>query len=119
MTPHESSGEKTIFKRIIDGDIPCSKVFENDRILAFRDINPQAPVHILIIPKKEIKNISDITEDDQALIGEMFVVARQIALEQGIFDNFRVVTNSGPDAGQVIYHLHFHLLGGKKLGHLC
>ncbi len=119
MAPHTPQSEKTIFKRIIDGELPCSKVFENERILAFRDINPQAPVHILIIPKKEIKNIADIAPSDQALIGEMLLVAQEIAKKEGIFDNFRLVTNSGPEAGQIIYHLHFHLLGGKKLGHLC
>lgn len=105
-----------IFEEIIKGNIPCDKVFENERILAFRDIAPQAPVHILIIPKKSIKNIAEISREDMSLLGEMMFVAKEIAKKEGVGENFRLITNSGPEAGQEIFHLHFHLLGGRPLG---
>ncbi len=110
---------KTIFQKIIDKEIPCDKVFENDRIIAFKDIHPQAPVHILIVPKKPLQNISEMSEEDKLLLGEVMLVAKQLAKEYGIEDGFRLVTNNGHDAGQIIYHLHFHLLGGKHLGAFC
>ncbi len=106
---------KNVFEEIVKGTIPCDKVFENERILAFNDIAPQAPVHVLIIPKKSITNIADASEEDSALLGEMLLVAKAIAKTRGIEDNFRVVTNSGPEAGQGVFHLHFHLLGGRSL----
>ncbi len=119
MTSNDNHTHKTIFAKIIDKEIPSQKVFENDRIYAFRDIQPQAPVHILIVPKKPLKNLQDATSDDLALLGEMLLIARQIAEQEGIGDHFRVVTNSGEQAGQTVFHLHLHLLGGKPLGHLC
>jgi len=106
---------KTIFERIIAREIPAEIVFEDDRCLAFRDIAPQAPVHVLVIPKKKIRSWADIGEDDAALIGHMAVVIRNIASEQQLADGYRVVCNSGPDGGQTVDYLHFHLLGGRGL----
>jgi len=111
--------QKTIFQKIIDKELPCEKVFENERIIAFNDIHPQAPVHILIVPKKPLPNIDAMAEDDIPLLGEVLFVAKQIAKEKGIEDGFRLVTNNGHNAGQLVYHLHFHLLGGKYLGAIC
>jgi histidine triad (HIT) family protein len=109
---------KNVFEEIVKGKIPCDKVFENERILAFRDIAPQAPVHILIIPKKTIKNIEEMTEQDIPLLGEMLFVAKQIAEKEGVSEGFRLITNTGPDSGQLVPHLHFHLMGGRRLGSL-
>lgn len=106
-----------VFEEIVKGNLPCEKVFENDRIIAFHDIAPQAPVHILIIPKKSIKNLSEATKEDQALLGEMLLVAKKIAEDEGL-TSYRLITNVGPDAGQLVYHIHFHLLGGRHLGSL-
>lgn len=108
----------TIFSKIIRGELPCKKVFENERIMAFWDIAPVAPVHILIVSKKEIKNLQAAKEEDKDLLGEMLMVARQVADELDVEEGYRLVTNIGPDAGQVIYHLHFHLIGGRVLGAL-
>ncbi len=110
---------ETIFSKIIKGEIPSEKVYENERIYAFRDIYPQAPTHILIIPKKNFKNLKDAKPEDQTLIGEMMLVARTIAIQEGIEDNFRIVINSGSEAGQTVFHFHLHLLGGMALGPLC
>ncbi|MHA6483723.1 histidine triad nucleotide-binding protein [Paenibacillus sp. strain BS8-2] len=108
-----------IFCKIIEGSIPSKKVFENDRVLAFQDIQPAAPVHILIIPKKHIPTMNDIAPEDSELIGELFATAKQIAKEQGIDEaGYRLINNVNSDGGQVVYHLHIHLLGGKKLGPL-
>lgn len=105
-----------IFEKIIKGTIPCDKVFENDRILAFRDIAPQAPVHIIIVPKKPIENIAHASKEDIPLLGEILYVAKEIAKKEGVLENFRLITNNGPESGQSIFHLHFHLLGGRSLG---
>lgn len=108
---------ETIFSKIIRKEIPADIVFENERILAFRDIHPVAPTHIIVIPKKEIKSAAEITIKDEALIGEIFLVIRQLAEEEGIDESgYRVVTNSGPDSQREVEHLHFHLIGGKALG---
>lgn len=107
---------KNIFLKIIDGELPCDKVFENERIIAFKDIAPVAPVHILIVPKKPIANMSAITSEDGPLLQEMLFVANKLAVECNIQDGFRLITNNGEDGGQLIYQLHFHLIGGKKLG---
>lgn len=106
----------TIFTKIIKGDLPADKVFENERIVAFKDINPSAPVHILIIPKKEIADIQSVSPDDLPLIGEIIQVAQDLAKRFNISDGYRLLTNNGSAAGQVIFHLHFHLIGGRKLG---
>lgn len=108
--------EKTVFQRILDREIPADLVFEDDRCLAFRDIHPQAPVHVVVIPKKPIATLNDVTEDDEALIGHLFVAMRQIAARLGLHKGYRVVVNCGPDAGQVVMHVHFHLLGGREFG---
>ncbi|WP_424766706.1 histidine triad nucleotide-binding protein [Paenibacillus sp. sgz302251] len=105
-----------LFCKIIDGALPSKKVFENDHILAFHDIQPAAPIHILIIPKKHIATMNDVTDEDAPLIAELFAAARQIARELGIEDSgYRLVNNVNADGGQVVYHLHIHLLGGAKL----
>ncbi len=107
---------ETIFSRIIRREIPATIVFENERILGFRDINPQAPVHILIIPKKVIPTLNDIAPEDAPLIGELFAVAVQLAAEEGIAEaGYRTVFNCNAAGGQEIYHLHLHLLGGRQM----
>jgi histidine triad (HIT) family protein len=107
---------KTIFERIIDREIKADIVYEDDRALVFRDVNPQAPTHVLIIPKKRIASLADLSDDDAALVGHLLVVARKVAEQLDLVDGFRLVANSGPDAGQTVNHLHFHLLGGRTLG---
>ena len=109
----------TIFDQIIAGKIPCKKVFENERIIAFHDIHPAAPVHLLIVPKKPIQNLADASVEDAALLGECLIVAKNLAKEFNILDGYRVITNSGRDSGQLVFHIHFHLLGGRPLGPLC
>ncbi len=109
----------TVFGLIIQGRLPSRKVFENERILAIEDLHPLAPVHILIMPKKEIPNIQALEPHDYPLIGEIIKVAQEIAEEKGIADGYRLLTNSGPDAGQTIFHLHFHLIGGHVLGKMA
>lgn len=108
----------TIFGKIIQGVIPCEKVFENDRIIAFKDIAPVAPVHILIVPKKEIPNLQSVQSEDLSLVAECIAVAQQLASDYDIEDGYRLLTNNGPMAGQTIFHLHFHLIGGRQLTHL-
>ncbi|MBS0651387.1 MAG: histidine triad nucleotide-binding protein [Verrucomicrobia bacterium] len=108
----------TIFGKIIQGTLPCEKVFENDRIIAFKDIEPVAPVHILIVPKKEIPNLQSVQPEDLSLIAECITVAQQLASANDIEDGYRLLTNNGPMAGQTIFHLHFHLIGGRQLTHL-
>ncbi len=108
----------TVFGKIIRGDLPCTKVFENDLVIAFKDIAPVAPVHVLIMPKKEIANIQALEEKDFYLIEEVIRVARMLAEKFGIADGYRLVTNSGEEAGQTVFHLHFHLIGGRPLTHL-
>ena len=105
----------TIFARIISGELPAEKVYEDDKILAIRDIHPQAPVHILIMPKKAYNDIHSVPEEDLAIIGEIVKVAKKIAEDEGIEEGYRLVTNKGPSAGQTVFHLHFHLLGGKSM----
>ena len=105
----------TIFKDIVDGKIPCEKVFESETVIAFKDIAPQAPVHLLIIPKKEIKDLQSILKEDLHLIGEIIQVAQQLAKEFGVQEGYRLVTNNGALGGQAVFHLHFHLLGGRQL----
>lgn len=107
---------KTIFKRIIDGEIPADRLYEDDRCLAFRDVRPQAPTHVLVIPKQEIPSLAGAASGDQALLGHLLLVARQLANDLGLEHGFRVVINSGADAGQTVDHLHLHLLGGRPLG---
>ncbi|MGM0451158.1 MAG: histidine triad nucleotide-binding protein [Pseudomonadota bacterium] len=108
---------ETIFSRIINREIPADIVHEDDQCLAFRDINPQAPVHILVIPKKVIPTVNDLTEDDEQTVGHLYTVAARIAKEEGIAeDGFRTVMNCNEHGGQSVYHIHLHLIGGKALG---
>jgi histidine triad (HIT) family protein len=107
--------EKTVFKKIIDREIPADIVFEDDRCLAFRDIAPQAPTHIVVIPKKEIPSVDALTDADAELVGHIWMVIRDLARELQLHDGYRVVVNCGRDAGQAVDHLHYHLLGGRTL----
>lgn len=104
----------TLFSRIIRREIPADIIFEDESCLAFRDINPQAPVHILIIPKTALTRLTDAREQDAALLGKLMLAANRIAREEGIADAFRLVVNNGPGAGQSVFHLHLHLLGGRS-----
>ena len=108
--------DKTLFQKIADGEIPATLVYEDDKCIAFRDINPQAPTHILIVPRKLIPSIIELEDEDAALVGHLFVVARIVAEEQGLFSGYRTIFNNGPDAMQTVPHLHLHLLGGRTFG---
>jgi histidine triad (HIT) family protein len=108
----------TVFGKIIKGELPAEKVFENDRIIAIKDLYPVAPIHILIIPKKEIPDLQSVQPEDLPLLSEIGAVAQKLAKQFGIEKGYRLITNNGSEAGQVIFHLHFHLIGGRKLGHL-
>lgn len=105
---------ETLFSKIINREIPADIVYEDDLCLAFRDIEPQAPVHILLIPKKSIVKISEATETDQSLLGHLLLKAGDIAKEQGYADTFRLVVNNGNGAGQTVFHLHIHILAGRE-----
>lgn len=107
---------KTIFKRIIDGEIPADLVYEDELCLAFRDVRPQAPVHVLIIPRKEIPSVAHVEPDDEAILGRLIVVARKLGEELGLSNGYRLVLNCGADGGQTVDHLHVHLLGQRPLG---
>ena len=107
--------EDCIFCKIIKGEIPSNKVYEDDEILAFKDINPMAPVHILVIPKKHIESANEITEEDEKVIGKIFTVIKKLAKDNNLDHGYRIVNNCGEDGGQAVKHLHFHLLGGRKL----
>lgn len=105
----------TIFQKIIDRQIPAQIVYEDDQCLAFRDINPQAPIHVLIVPRKPIPSLALAENEDQALLGHLLLVARDLAVSLDLADGFRTVINSGRDGGQTVDHLHVHLLGGRSL----
>ena len=106
-----------LFCKILKKDIPSRAVYEDDKVYAFDDINPQAPVHVLIIPKKHIVSVNELAEKDCALLGAMFLAAKKIAGDRGVLQNgYRTVFNVGPDAGMAVAHLHLHVLGGRKLG---
>lgn len=108
-----------IFCKIIEGAIPSKKAYENEHVLAFHDINPAAPVHVLIIPKKHIPTMNDVSEDDLPVIGEIHKAAQHIAAELGIAQSgYRLSNNCNADGGQEVFHLHYHLMGGSKLGPL-
>lgn len=107
----------TIFSKILAKEIPADIVYEDDLVTAFKDINPLAPVHILIIPNKEIPTVNDVTADDEQMLGRMFVVAAKIAKEQGIDESgYRLILNTNGDGGQEVFHMHMHLVGGRNLG---
>ncbi len=111
----DSSPSKTIFKRIIDREIPARLVYEDDQCLAFHDVSPQAPVHVLVIPKKEIVSVATVADEDESLLGHLWIVIRNLARELKLDEGYRVVVNTGEDGGQSVPHLHFHLLGGRSM----
>lgn len=106
---------ETIFSKIINREIPADIVYEDDLALAFKDISPQAPVHILVIPKKPIPKLADASIEDQALLGHLLLTAKKAAEQAGLTNGYRVVINTGEDGGQTVYHLHLHILGGRQL----
>lgn len=109
--------EDCLFCKIIKGEIPSSKVYEDEEFLAFNDINPATPIHILVIPKKHITSLAHLEKEDEALVGRIYGVINKIAEEQGFKqDGYRVVVNCGKNGGQTVMHLHFHILAGKELG---
>ena len=107
---------ETLFSRIIDREIPADIVYEDDQCLAFRDVSPQAPVHILVIPKKPLVSVADAAAEDQALLGHLLLKAADIARAEGCGEAFRLVVNAGAEAGQSVFHLHIHILGGRSFG---
>ncbi len=108
--------ESCLFCKIIKGEIPADKVYEDGELIGIEDINPQAPVHILLIPKKHMSRSLDAREEDKGLIGSLFIAANKVAEEKGIAESgFRLVVNCNSDAGQAVFHIHFHLLGGRKM----
>ena len=107
----------TIFSQIIDGDIPADIVYRDDQVIAFKDIHPAAPTHLLIVPIKEIPTVNDIAEPDEALVGHLFTVAAKLAAREGIAeDGYRLIVNCNRDGGQEVFHLHLHLMGGRPMG---
>ncbi|WP_277668830.1 histidine triad nucleotide-binding protein [Caproiciproducens galactitolivorans] len=104
-----------VFCKIANGEIPSNKAYEDDKVLAFYDLDPQAPVHILIIPKEHIRSVEEITPQNSAVVARIFEVAAKLAKEKNLTDGFRVVSNVGKDGGQSVPHLHFHLLGGRSM----
>ncbi len=111
--------EETIFSKIIRQEIPAPLLYQDDLVSAFRDINPQAPTHILIVPNKVIPTVNDVTTEDEVALGRLFTVAGKLAAEEGIDESgYRLVVNCNRDGGQEVFHLHMHLLGGKRIGRL-
>jgi len=107
----------TIFSKIVAREIPANIIYEDDRCLAFHDITPQAPVHVLVIPKREIARIAEATAEDESLLGHLLFVAQTVAKQCGLHqDGFRLVINNGPNGGETVPHLHVHLLGGREMG---
>ena len=104
-----------LFCKIVSGDIPSTKVFENDKVLAFRDINPQAPVHILVVPKVHIGSADEVNEENADYVTEIFKAIPKIAAAEGLVNGYRIISNVGPDGAQSVLHLHFHIIGGAKL----
>jgi histidine triad (HIT) family protein len=107
-----------LFCKIIAGDIPSTNVYRDEQVTAFRDINPAAPTHILILPNKHIDSVNVLISDDEQLIGHLFIVAKQLAAQEGFAENgYRLIINTGPEAGQTVFHVHLHLLGGAPMKH--
>lgn len=109
------SGEKTIFKKIIDREIPAEIIYEDDLCLAFNDVNPQAPIHVLVIPKQEIPSMAHLNQEDHKLVGHLMLIVSQLAKSLGLESGFRTIINTGTEGGQTVDHLHLHLLGGRSL----
>jgi len=109
-----------IFCKIAAGEIPATKVYEDDQVVAFEDIQPVAPVHVLVIPRKHLASVNDLHAGDSALLGALFAAIQRVAQEKGVAESgYRVITNAGKDSGQAVFHLHFHVIGGRKLGPLA
>lgn len=109
--------ENCLFCKIVKGDVPSEKVYEDDKVLAFKDINPATPIHVLVIPKKHYENVLDVKEEDKEIIADIFQAINKIAEKLGVEkDGFRIISNCGKDAGQEVMHLHFHFLAGGKMG---
>jgi histidine triad (HIT) family protein len=110
------NGQDCLFCRIVDGEIPAEIIYQSESAIAFRDINPQAPIHALIIPRRHISTINDLNPGDEELVGSLYLAAKKIAREEGLADDgYRVVMNCGEGAGQSVFHIHLHLLGGRSL----
>ena len=107
---------KTIFERICAKEIPANLVYEDEHVVAFRDLNPQAPVHVLVVPRKPIPRLAEATAADHALLGHLLLKAAEVAQKLGLAHGYRIVINNGPDGGESVPHLHVHLLGGRALG---
>jgi histidine triad (HIT) family protein len=105
-----------IFCKIVNGEIPSQIVHQDDEVVAFRDVSPQAPVHVLLVPRRHVASLDDAKDSDGALLGRLLVAARRVASQEGVSGGYRVVTNCGPSAGQSVFHLHIHLLGGRPMG---
>lgn len=112
--PDPAEANPTIFGRILRGEIPCDQVYADERCLAFRDVHPQAPVHILVIPREHLVSLAEASPEHAALLGHLLLVAAQVARQEGL-EGFRTVINSGAEAGQTVFHLHVHVLGGRPL----
>lgn len=111
-----SDDNPTIFGKILRGEIPATVVYEDDRCMAFRDVNPAAPTHVLVIPRKHLATIDDMTEDDEALVGHMVFVATRVARQEGVAETgYRLVMNCGAGGGQSVFHIHLHILGGRGM----
>tara|TARA_Y100001968_G_scaffold175682_1_gene161000 strand:- start:597 stop:938 length:342 start_codon:yes stop_codon:yes gene_type:complete len=106
--------EETIFSKILNGEIPCKEVYSDDLCLAFRDIEPQAPTHILLIPRKTIRSLKEAEDQDKKLLGHLLFISSKIAQQEGL-DNWRTVINTGKESGQTVFHLHLHIIGGRPL----
>lgn len=107
-----------IFCKIIAGEAPGDILYQDDQVTAFRDIHPVAPTHVLVVPNQHIASVNDLEAEDEALVGHLFTVARQLAEQEGIQDSgYRLIVNTGPHGGQVVYHLHLHLIGGQRMRH--
>ena len=105
-----------LFCKILDGEIPCDRVYENEHVIAFRDLNPQAPTHVLVIPRKHISTVNDLTADDKNIVGEMVLAAQQVAKQEDIDESgYRLVMNCNEGAGQTVFHIHLHILGGRTM----
>lgn len=107
--------EKTLFQRIMDRELPGDIVYEDERCAVLRDIDPQAPTHLLVVPRKPIPSLDDLTDEDAPLVGHLFLVAKQVAAEEGLDSGYRTVFNNGPDAQQSVGHIHLHVLGGRGM----
>jgi histidine triad (HIT) family protein len=108
--------EDCLFCKIVAGEIPSEAVYQDEHVYAFRDINPVAPSHVLVVPRRHIAALDEIQDGDEDLLGRLLVASKKVAEQENLSNGYRVLTNTGPDSGQVVFHLHFHVIGGRKLG---